>query len=339
MTEVGARESRLAAARQALRAYAISPDTVSLQPLNQTNNWNYRVDVCSSLHEPRSLVLRIHRRSDISVQGLRSELECLVAIRAATDLQVPSPVRTQDGALFGAIPVGDDGRPHYHVLFDWLDARFVRTCDQTGAAAVQVGAFIGSLHQFSRSFTPGSGFRRRPLDAEHLVDWTAVDVGQHTYDIFTDEHRRLFEAVHHQTRRSFSMLDARSTSFGLIHADLIWKNYFFHARGVGAVDFEDCGWGYFLYDLAPTLVGYYDEPHYAALRAGLLAGYRHVCPLSSDDEGLLDTLMAARHVVSCCCLARRLADPAWRARAADLRPIPGAPRCGGFRGKPPDVPS
>ena len=35
-------------------------------------------------------------------------------------------------------------------------------------------------------------------------------------------------------------------------------------------------------------------------------------------QALLDTLMAARHVVSCCWLVRRLADPAWRARAADI---------------------
>ncbi len=317
MPEAGPSDWRFAVALQALRAYGIPLDTVSIQPLNQTNNWSYRVDVCSSLREPRAFVLRIHRRSDVSVEELGSELEWLVAIRATTDLQVPSPVRTQDGALFGAIPFGD-GRPRYHVLFDWLDAHFIRTSDQNGTAAAKVGAFIGSLHQFARSFSPGSGFRRRRLDADRLLDWTAVDAGQHTYRIFTVEHRRLFEDVHRQTHQIFSLLDGRSTSFGLIHADLIWKNYFFHAGGVGAVDFEDCGWGYFLYDLAPTLVGYYDEPHYAALRAGLFAGYRRVCPLSRDDEPLLDTLMAARHVASCCWLARRLADPAWRARAADI---------------------
>jgi Ser/Thr protein kinase RdoA (MazF antagonist) len=269
---------RMGAAQEALHAYVLSPGAVSVQQLNHTNNWNYRIDVRSTRPKPHSFVLRIHRRSDVPVRELGSELEWLMAIRAAADLQVPAPVRTQDGTLFGVIPVASDGLPHYHVLFRWLDARFVPTHAQTGSAAAQVGAFIGALHQFSQSFTPEFDFRRRRLDAEQLFDWSAVEAGLHPYGIFTVAHRRLFEMVHQRIRDIFSLLDTRSNTFGLIHADLIWNNYFFHARGVGAVDFEDCGWGYYLYDLAPTLVGYYDEPHYAALRAGLLAGYRSKAP-------------------------------------------------------------
>ncbi len=290
---------------------------MSLQPLNQTNNVNYRVDVRAPRHAPQSFMLRIHRSSAISARELGSELAWLVALGTDTDLHVPSPVRTQDGAWFASVP-GADGCPRYHVLFAWLDARFVPTRDQDGIAAAQVGTFIGRLHQHARSFVPGPDFRRRRLDAEHIFDWTAIDAAQHAYGIFSAADRTLFEETHHRTRQVFGRLDARSTSFGLIHADLIWKNYFFHDCGVGAVDFEDCGWGYYLYDLAPTLVGYYDEPHYAALRAGLLAGYRRVCALPSDDESLVDTLMAARHVVSCCWLARRLDDPVLVARAPEI---------------------
>jgi Ser/Thr protein kinase RdoA (MazF antagonist) len=50
----------------------------------------------------------------------------------------------------------------------------------------------------------------------------------------------------------------------------------------------------------------------------LLAGYRQECSLPPAEERLLDTLMAARHVASCCWLAQRLDDPVLRARASDI---------------------
>ena len=42
-------------------------------------------------------------------------------------------------------------------------------------------------------------------------------------------------------------------SFGLIHSDLHCENFLFHNGVVRAIDFDDCGWGFHLYDLAVTL--------------------------------------------------------------------------------------
>jgi Ser/Thr protein kinase RdoA (MazF antagonist) len=105
---------------------------------------------------------------------------------------------------------------------------------------------------------------------------------------------------------------------GLIHTDLIWKNYFFHDQEVGAVDFEGCAWGYYLYDLAPTLLGYRDESAYPALRDALIAGYRTIRPFPTSHERHLNTLIAARHVVSCCWLANHLDHPDLRKRADEI---------------------
>ena len=304
------------AAVQALRAYSFEPETVSLQALNLTNNINFKVHHRSKHGEVQAFVLRIQRRSDTSAAMLGSELAWLEAIRAATELRVPSPLRTEDGALFGAITPADR-QQRLFTLFHWLDGRFVTTSEQDAQAAAQVGALIGQLHRHAQSFVPESGFTRRRLDAERIADWKAIDAA-HQAGLFSAQHVALFERVQQRTRQVLSSLDQRSATFGLIHADLIWKNYFFHDRGAGALDFEDCAWGYYLYDLAPTLVGFFDEPHYPALRAGLIAGYRRCCRLPAGDEAMLDTLMAARHVVSCCWLARRLDDPALRSRAPEI---------------------
>ena len=67
----------------------------------------------------------------------------------------------------------------------------------------------------------------------------------------------------------------------------------------GLLDFDDCGWGHFAYDLAPVVGNLMDYRTYPRLRAALLEGYRSVFDLAPAHEALLETLVAARHAASC----------------------------------------
>jgi Ser/Thr protein kinase RdoA (MazF antagonist) len=83
---------------------------------------------------------------------------------------------------------------------------------------------------------------------------------------------------------------------GLIHADLHQENYLFCGGQVAAIDFDDCGHGPFVYDLAVTLSELQHRGDYPALRAGLLTGYRSVRPLTAEQERLIDIFIALRFV-------------------------------------------
>ena len=61
---------------------------------------------------------------------------------------------------------------------------------------------------------------------------------------------------------------------GLIHADLHLGNALFHRGGVRLIDFDDCGTGARLYELAVALWELRDRRDYAAFREALLSGYR-----------------------------------------------------------------
>src|SRR4029079_15824564 len=82
--------------------------------------------------------------------------------------------------------------------------------------------------------------------------------------------------------------------FGLIHSDLHQENYLFHRGRARAIDFDDCGWGHFVYDLAVTVSELQPLPHSAARRAGLLRGYRAVRPLPSEHERYIEVFQALR---------------------------------------------
>jgi Ser/Thr protein kinase RdoA (MazF antagonist) len=97
-------------------------------------------------------------------------------------------------------------------------------------------------------------------------------------------------------------------AWGVVHKDFILINCRFIRRGggwrLGILDFDDLGWGYLLYDLAPLLGNLADFPDsYPRLSRAFLAGYRSVRSLPRSLETHLPILMAARHAVTLTWLA------------------------------------
>jgi Ser/Thr protein kinase RdoA (MazF antagonist) len=80
---------------------------------------------------------------------------------------------------------------------------------------------------------------------------------------------------------------------GLIHADLHLGNAIFQGGEVKLIDFDDCGTGPRLYDLAVALWELRDQPKYPAYRDALLAGYR---ARREIDVAHLDDFIALRQV-------------------------------------------
>ena len=71
---------------------------------------------------------------------------------------------------------------------------------------------------------------------------------------------------------------APGLDYGLIHADIVRENIFVRKDAVAFIDFDDCGFGFRLFDLATTLLRNRREPSYPALREALLSGYAAARP-------------------------------------------------------------
>ena len=80
---------------------------------------------------------------------------------------------------------------------------------------------------------------------------------------------------------------------GLIHADLHLGNAIFQGGDVKLIDFDDCGTGPRVYELAVALWELRDQPNYPAYRDALLAGYR---ARREIDVAHLDDFIALRQV-------------------------------------------
>jgi Ser/Thr protein kinase RdoA (MazF antagonist) len=177
---------------------------------------------------------------------------------------------------------------------------------------------LATLHDFSAGYVPPAGFDRPHLDWEGLFGarstYNPGDGGQ----IIQPDQLAVMDAVAERVRQVMRRLDEEDASFGLIHADFIAKNMLFTADRVCAIDFDDCAFGYYLYDLAPVLLQYSPLPGYADLKDALWQGYTARRPLPARYRDDLETFVAGRHVASMRWIAGNLHNPRIRERAPQI---------------------
>lgn len=298
-------------ARHALMAYGL--DSAMLIPLNLGNNAVFRVVAGSEQY-----VLRIHRPGYKSLAWIQSELTWLAALWHNTGLSVPQPLPAQDGSWVVSAALPGSDVPLVCVLFRWMagDLRHPNTItlDETQLA----GSFLARLHKYALIYTPPPGFIRPRLDWDGLFGANSVYNPGAGAALFTESQNQIFVAVAEEVRRIMTGLDEVPGTFGLIHADFLVKNMLFCDGRVCALDFDECGWGYYLYDLTPALWQFKDEPNYAELRAAYWAGYTQVRSLTEDNQEPLEVLLAARHLASIRWIAGNRDNPAIRERATGI---------------------
>jgi Ser/Thr protein kinase RdoA (MazF antagonist) len=280
-------------AAAALAAYPVQPTDLVL--LGDAENFTFRVDTATG--EP--FVLRVHRTTGSpfhpvrTVEEVRSEMAWLVALRRDLGPAVPEPVPARDDSMVTVVASEGMAGPRLCVLLRWLPGEF-RHADLTPADLAAVGELMARLHDHAGSFSPPTGFQRgrigdvAPGVAAHVIDTIADERGAEDAD--------LVAAVFDRVRRAEEALGKTPETFGLLHGDLHQGNYVFHDGQVSAIDFDDCGWGHFIYDFAVMLSEVSVLDHSSALREGLLAGYQRVRPLPSDLDRHLPAFLALREL-------------------------------------------
>jgi len=82
----------------------------------------------------------------------------------------------------------------------------------------------------------------------------------------------------------------------LIHADMRLANLLVGPAGTQLIDFDDCGFGWYLYDFAAGISFIEDHPQVPALKEAWVKGYRTVRALPVDEEAEIDTFVMLRRM-------------------------------------------
>lgn len=100
--------------------------------------------------------------------------------------------------------------------------------------------------------------------------------------------------------------------FGLIHADLRLANLLVDDERIGAIDFDDCGYGWFANDFAAAVSFLAHDPMVPSLMEAWLEGYARVAPLDATDRSMLEDFVMLRRILLTARIASHAETPTAR---------------------------
>jgi Ser/Thr protein kinase RdoA (MazF antagonist) len=257
----------------------------------------------------RRRILRVHRPGYHQPEEIASELAWIETLRIARVLETPAPVPGTDGRLIRSLHLG--GTAWSVVAFEHMPGRSPEPQDDLAGWFARLGAVTARLHAHARRWKRPNDFVRKRWTVETMLGRPAA-CGGHWGD--WRQARGLAPAGEALLARAAAVIDVTlarySTApgrFGLIHGDLRLANLLVDdvspddvcvdGDRLCVIDFDDCGFGWFLYDFAAAVSFFEDRPEVPALMAAWIEGYRRVGILSSEDLGVLPALILLRRML------------------------------------------
>jgi len=287
-------------ARRALDAYPLVDS--ELRFIADDENATFRVDATAPDGRDRFL-LRVHRparhgRNIDPAAAIGSELGWLTALRADTGLLVPAPFRTSGGELTTVAAAPDGPEPRVCSVLRWMDGR-IHSAAPRPVHLHRLGGAMARLHNHAGQWRAPAGFVRIRWDWETFFGDTMAYGGINAadvWDLLPGDQRGRYTRVASSMSRVMTHLGEGADAFGLIHADLHLGNVLFWRGEARVIDFDDCGSGYWLYDIAVALWELRHRDDYEDFRRALIDGYTQHRPLPPGGLTHLDDFIAAREV-------------------------------------------
>jgi Ser/Thr protein kinase RdoA (MazF antagonist) len=279
-------ESRL---REALPRWGLSP-AASLRLLTISENATFVAEA----EDARRVVFRVHRPDYHTPEEIRSELAWLDALRRDGVAVTPEPLPMADGELLGAID--DEGAVRHVAAFAFMPGREPEPDADLAEWYRILGDVTARLHTHARGWRPGPSFRRKTWNYRSMLgeeplwgDWRA--------GLGLDEVGRvLLQRTCGAIARKLAAYGDGPDRFGLIHADLRPANLLVDGDRLAVIDFDDCGFSWFLFDFAAAVSFMELEPFIPDLQETWLSAYARTAPIGSEDLAMMPTFLTLRRI-------------------------------------------
>ena len=282
------------AARNALRQHYDFSDRTRFSLLSESENKVYLIDDPDSA---ANYVMRVNsgRLAYHTPASIASELMWLMALGSETDIVVPKVKAARDGSLVVTLSATDLDKPRHASVYSFLPG-VEPPEDDLLPGFRRLGEISAGMHNHAKAWTPAAAFKRHAWSPDAILD-DRLDWGrwQNGVEVST-EVERLLTRVDRTVRRRLGALPQDRNVFGLIHADLRLANLLVQGDTTAIIDFDDCGFGWYLFDLAGALSFLEERADAPDLIASWLEGYRTVSQVPAEVEAEIPTLIVLRRL-------------------------------------------
>ncbi|UJX47667.1 phosphotransferase enzyme family protein [Xanthobacter sp. YC-JY1] len=293
--------------RAHLPDWGLPPDA-ALQLLSISENATFRATA-----GPQDIVVRVYRPGYHEAAEIRSELAWIAALRADEVVPTPAILPTRDGHLLNE--VGQDGAPRRLAAFAFVPGGEPQEGADLPGWFRRLGAFHARLHAHAKGWRRPEGFTRKVWDFESTLGERPL-WGDFRAALGLDAAgRALLERTALALKDRLAPLTTPD-SFGLIHADLRLANLLADGDSLTLIDFDDCGFSWFLYDFASAVSFMEHSPLVPALKDAWADGYRTLAPLPADADAQLDVFVMLRRMLLTAWVASHAETPTAQAMGA-----------------------
>ena len=227
--------------------------------------------------------------------AIASELMWLIALRRDTDIVVPDVLRAKDGALVQTLDAPDLDQPRHAVVYSFLSGSEPPE-DDLIPGFERLGEISARMHLHAKRWTPPADFARHDWTPDAILD-DGLNWGPWQAGVGVDgEPLRQLTRLDAVLRGRLAALPTDRAHYGLIHADLRLANLLVDGDTTAIIDFDDCGHGWYLFDLATALSFLEERPDVPDLIASWLEGYRRVAAVPPAMEAEIPTLIMLRRL-------------------------------------------
>ena len=272
-------------------------DATDIEPVMQSENVTFQV---TDRAGGRRYVLRLHRPGYNSLEELESERIWVQALKE-TGIPVPESIETHLGGHFTRVDIAGADEQRYAGVTTWHDGEplgdFLQSCTE-GSERKQMfhrfGEIAATFHSQSARWQAPAGFVRRKLGVENLLGETPFWGRFWEHPQLEESERALLLRVRDNLRCALVDYGEQPDRFSMIHADFTPDNIIYDGSHLAVIDFDDCAYGWHMYDIASLLTECTLYPDFGELKEAVFEGYRLHRNLAQQDVSLLSDFLLVR---------------------------------------------
>ncbi|WP_147534367.1 phosphotransferase enzyme family protein [Bacillus marasmi] len=282
-------------ANQSLQFYP-SLTKAHVELLNYSENATYLV---RDFVNNEKYILRVNRPGYHTKEEIQSELLWLKSINLDSPIIVSLPFPGVNGEDVQEIILHENEPPYYCTLFSFLPGE--SPSEENEQELIEqfeiLGEITAHLHEHSINWNPPQNVKRHTWTFETILGsnptWGRWQDGKG----MTPERIEMFQQVTEVIKQRLDQYGTSNEKFGLIHADLRLPNLIVEDKKIKVIDFDDCGFSWYLFDLASSLSFIEHQPYVPELIDAWVEGYRKVRPLSKQEEAEIPTFIMMRRLM------------------------------------------
>ena len=163
----------------------------------------------------------------------------------------------------------------------------------------QVGIIAGTLHKQTKHWNYPEFYERMEwnLDGTFGRDWNNFyGVSYRSAKWFSQKEISILDACVELIRKRLEAYGKGTERYGMIHSDLRRANLLKNGDRITALDFDDCGMGWYMYDIAGAVGFIEHRPDLTEVVGEIIKGYETVLPVSPQDRQEIWTFIMMRRI-------------------------------------------